>query len=161
MADKSKPDKRVTMIKPVVGKVKSPSYALPDNDFVYGIESKLDKEGAGEVVSSWAQSKSSEPPCSMQSFVATNRQALKNGCLTSKAQREYGKQFPVMKQNPKRSCLGLEDNPSKNSKIGEVITSIYQESSQPHQTPHSFGQKSKKNKVRDGVYDFLVLCLAL
>ena len=42
------PDKRVTMIKPVVGKVKSPSYALPDDDFVYGIESKLDKENAGE-----------------------------------------------------------------------------------------------------------------
>jgi len=41
-------DKRVTMIKPVVGKVKSPAYALPESDFVYGIESKLDKEGAGE-----------------------------------------------------------------------------------------------------------------
>jgi hypothetical protein len=41
-------DKRVTMIKPVVGKVKSPSYALPDDDFVYGIESKLDMENAGE-----------------------------------------------------------------------------------------------------------------
>ncbi len=36
------------MIKPVVGKVRSPAYALPENDFVYGIESKLDKEGAGE-----------------------------------------------------------------------------------------------------------------
>ncbi len=36
------------MIKPVVGKVKSPAYALPDKNFVYGIESKLDKEGAGE-----------------------------------------------------------------------------------------------------------------
>jgi hypothetical protein len=36
------------MIKPVVGKVKSPAYALPESDFVYGIESKLDKEGAGE-----------------------------------------------------------------------------------------------------------------
>ena len=41
-------NKRVTMIKPVVGKVKSPSYPLPDNDFVYGIESNLDKENAGE-----------------------------------------------------------------------------------------------------------------
>jgi hypothetical protein len=41
-------NKRVTMIKPVVGKVKSPSYVLPDKDFVYGIESKLDKENAGE-----------------------------------------------------------------------------------------------------------------
>ncbi|KAL7462548.1 hypothetical protein ACHAXS_002932 [Conticribra weissflogii] len=37
----------------------------------------------------------------MQSFPATNRQALKHGCLTSKEQREYGKRFPVMKQNPK------------------------------------------------------------
>ncbi len=42
------PDKRVTMIKPVVGKVKSPLYVLPDEDFVYGIESKLDKENAGK-----------------------------------------------------------------------------------------------------------------
>ncbi|KAL7527159.1 hypothetical protein ACHAXR_001830 [Thalassiosira sp. AJA248-18] len=143
-------DKRVTMIKPVVGKVKSPAYALPDNDFVYGIESKLDKEGAGEVVQSWAQSKSSEPPCSMQSFPATNRQALKNGCLTSKAQREYGKQFPVMKQNPKQSnkkSQNSEEDLQKNSKIGEVITSIYQENTQPHQPPQAFGIKSKKNKV--------------
>ncbi|KAL7462773.1 hypothetical protein ACHAXS_003149 [Conticribra weissflogii] len=40
--------RRVTIIKPTVGKVKSSSYSLPDSDFVYGIESKLDKEGAGQ-----------------------------------------------------------------------------------------------------------------
>lgn len=40
--------RRVTIIKPTVGKVKSSSYSLPDSDFVYGIESKLDKEGAGK-----------------------------------------------------------------------------------------------------------------
>lgn len=34
------------MIKSVVGKVKSAQYALPD--IVYGIESKIDKEGAGK-----------------------------------------------------------------------------------------------------------------
>ncbi len=39
-------NKRVTMIKSVVGKVKSAQYALPD--IVYGIESKMDKEGAGK-----------------------------------------------------------------------------------------------------------------
>lgn len=140
-------DKRVTMIKPVVGKVKSPAYALPDEDFVYGIESKLDKEGAGEVVQSWAQSKSSEPPCSQKSFPATNRQALKNGCLTSKAQREYGKQFPVMKQNPKQSNKSnKKEDLGQKVKIGEVITSIYQESTQ-NQPPQSFGIQTKKNKV--------------
>ncbi|KAL7527760.1 hypothetical protein ACHAWF_002300 [Thalassiosira exigua] len=143
-------DKRVTMIKPVVGRVKSPAYALPDNDFVYGIESKLDKEGAGEVVQSWSQSKPSEPPCSMQSFPATNRQALKNGCITPKAQREYGKRFPVMKQNPKQSNNSRkqsEEDLQKKAKIGEVITSIYQESTQSRQPPQSFGIQTKKKKV--------------
>ena len=44
--DASGKNKRVTMIKSVVGKVKSAQYALPD--IVYGVESKLDKEGAGK-----------------------------------------------------------------------------------------------------------------
>lgn len=143
-------DKRVTMIKPVVGKVKSPSYALPDNDFVYGIESKLDKENAGEVVQSWKIASQSEPPVSQKSFPATNREALKNGCLTSKSQREYGQKFPVMKQNPKQQ----NKKPTTNNNIheqktskSEVITSIYQESTQPHQPPQVFGIQSKKNKA--------------
>ena len=46
MMDASGKNKRVTMIKSVVGKVKSAQYALPD--IVYGVESKLDKEGAGK-----------------------------------------------------------------------------------------------------------------
>ena len=109
------------------------------------------------VVQSWAVSKSSEPPCSMQSFPATNRQALKNGCISSKAQREYGKQYPVMKQNPKQnksnplvSALHADLVPplQKGTKIvNEVITSIYQASTQPHQPPQAFGIQSKKNKV--------------
>jgi len=36
------------MIKPVVGKVKTPSFSLPTEDHVYGIESKPDVENAGE-----------------------------------------------------------------------------------------------------------------
>lgn len=40
-------NRRVTMTKPIVGRVKASAYALPDSDFVYGIESKLDSEGAG------------------------------------------------------------------------------------------------------------------
>lgn len=105
------------------------------------------------VVQSWAQSKSSDPPCSMQSFPATNRQALKSGCLTAKAQREYSQKFPVMKQNPrqkqsnKKSHSNSEEDLQRNGKIGEVITSIYQESNQPDQPPQTFGIQSKKNKV--------------
>ena len=40
-------NRRVTMTKHIVGKVKTSAYALPNDDFVYGIESKLDNEGAG------------------------------------------------------------------------------------------------------------------
>ena len=40
-------NRRVTMTKHIVGKVKASAYALPNDDFVYGIESKLDNEGAG------------------------------------------------------------------------------------------------------------------
>lgn len=40
-------NRRVTITKNLVGQVKTSAYVLPDNDFVYGIESKLDPEGAG------------------------------------------------------------------------------------------------------------------
>ncbi|KAL3783624.1 hypothetical protein HJC23_004990 [Cyclotella cryptica] len=135
-------NKRVTMIKHTVGNVKTPAYALPNSDFVYGIESKLDIEGAGDVVQSWAQSEPSKPPCSMQSFPATNRQALKNGCLTSKSQREYGKKFPVMKQNPKQTnkCFVNDSNPLSTLAGKQVHSSS-------DDNPHSFGIQSKKDDV--------------
>ncbi len=41
-------NRRVTMIKHTVGNVKTPAYALPERDFVYGIETKFDIEGAGD-----------------------------------------------------------------------------------------------------------------
>lgn len=113
---------------------------------MYGIESKLDKEGAGEVVQSWAQSKSSQPPQDQKSFPATNREALKNGCITAASQRDYGRQFPVMKQNPKqanRQKKKLEDGLQEKAEIGsgEVLTQ------QEHQPPQVFGIQSKKNKA--------------
>eukprot|EP00986_Skeletonema_menzelii_P007449 scaffold2929_cov145-Skeletonema_menzelii.AAC.5 len=93
----------------------------------------------------------------MQSFPATNRQALKNGCLTSKAQREYGKQHPVMKQNPKRSNMGnqAKENAEAKSSSNDVITSIYQRNlnQQPHQV---FGIQTKKN---DASMDELLRCI--
>ncbi|EED87567.1 predicted protein, partial [Thalassiosira pseudonana CCMP1335] len=157
--------RRVTMIKPTVGKVKTSAYALPDNEFVYGIESPLDKEGAGKaqyrslvskVIQSWSRTEPSKPPCSMQSFPATNRRALENGCLTSKAQREYGKQYPVMKQNPKQ-CTKSQSKASESlndvvdqklkAKTSDVITSLFQPQTQPQQPPQAFGIQSKKNKV--------------
>ena len=55
-----------------------------------------------------------------------------------------------MKQNPKQQ----NKKPTTNNNIheqktskSEVITSIYQESTQPHQPPQVFGIQSKKNKA--------------
>mmetsp|Transcript_27524 Transcript_27524/g.55401 ORF Transcript_27524/g.55401 Transcript_27524/m.55401 type:complete len:240 (-) Transcript_27524:228-947(-) len=155
-------NRRVTIIKPTVGKVKSSSYSLPDSDFVYGIESKLDKEGAGKVVQSWAQSEPSKPPRCMQSFPATNRQALKHGCLTSKDQREYGKQYPVMKQNPKKDAMPVSSSSqpkaaatgiNTTTTTGGVTTGSTLPSAanatdnEPPTPPTTFGIQTKKTKV--------------
>lgn len=93
------------MIKHVVGKVRTPSYCLPEGPFVFGIANKMDEEGAGNVVQSWAQSEPSKPQISMRSFPATNRKALQSGCLSAKMQREFAKNNPVMKTNPKSNTI--------------------------------------------------------
>ena len=95
--------KKRKLIKGVVGKVRTSSYQLPEEGFIYGISNQMDVEGAGKVMQSWSQSEPSQPPASMQSFPATNRVALKNGCLDAKSQREFAKSFPVLKKNPKQS----------------------------------------------------------
>lgn len=68
----------------------------------------------------------------MQSFPASNRQALKNGCLTSKSQREYVKKNPVMKQNPKQTNKSFK-------KEDDAYPS--------YDGLRSFGIQSKKNDV--------------
>lgn len=99
--------KKWKLIKSVVGKVRTSSYQLPGDDFTYGILNKMDIEGAGKVMQSWSQLEPSQPKASMQSFPATNRVALKNGCLDAKSQRQFGKSNPVLKKNPKRSKEAL------------------------------------------------------
>lgn len=115
-------NKRVTIIKHLVGKVRSPGFSLPgDNDdsFAYGIRNKADEECAGKVIQSWVE-ESPVPPMKKQSeikvFPATNRLALRHGCITSKAQREFAMNKPIMKvlskppkcniiSNKRKSCL--------------------------------------------------------
>ena len=108
------------------------------------------------VIESWAVAEPSPLPIASKSFPATNREALKKGCLTSKAQREYGKQHPVMKQNPKRSNMGNEAKANAEVKTSsDVITSIYQRNlnQQPHQV---FGIQTKKN---DASMNELLRCI--
>ena len=152
----AKSSKKWKLIKSVVGKVRTSSYQLPGDDFVYGIVNKMDNEGAGKVMQSWSQLEPSQPQASMQSFPATNRVALKNGCLDAKSQRIFGKNNPVLKKksrwskegpsslskaittgktnNTSNSCTELQQQGScvfgmKNSKTDMPMTQLLKESS--------------------------------
>ena len=89
-------NKRVTLIKQVIGKPKTAGYPLPEHK-IYGIPSQKNTVGAGQVVSSWAEGDSNFKKSQIKHFPSTNTKALQHGCLTSKAQREYGLTKPVMK----------------------------------------------------------------
>eukprot|EP00586_Coscinodiscus_wailesii_P015493 CAMPEP_0172490302 /NCGR_PEP_ID=MMETSP1066-20121228/20666_1 /TAXON_ID=671091 /ORGANISM="Coscinodiscus wailesii, Strain CCMP2513" /LENGTH=204 /DNA_ID=CAMNT_0013258699 /DNA_START=207 /DNA_END=821 /DNA_ORIENTATION=+ len=125
------------MIKHVVGKVRTSSYCLPEDDFVFGIANKFDMEGAGQVIQSWATSIPSQPQTTMQSFPATNREALKNGCLTAKEQRKFAMDYPVMKQNPKSTHH--QDHHQHHQQ--------QQPQHHHHLLQHTFGIKSVANDV--------------
>ena len=91
------PNKRVTIIKNMVGKVRTQPDPIPN--ITFGIPNKIDEEGAGDVIQSWAQS---EEPMKFKrtmyrSFPETNVKALQNGCFNAQTQREYAMQHPVMK----------------------------------------------------------------
>ncbi|GMH84331.1 hypothetical protein TrVE_jg5933 [Triparma verrucosa] len=88
------------MVKPIVGQCRAPTYNIPASDFTYGMKSVKNGESAGQVVSSWNVSKQSKAQTTMQSFPATNREALSKGLLTAKEQRVYAKENPVMKTKP-------------------------------------------------------------
>jgi hypothetical protein len=89
------------LVKNVLGQARTTCYDLPGEGFIYGIPSRLDREGCKIILHDWIQSKPSKPPASRQSFVETNKKALAEGYTTSKKQREYAKAHPVMKKNPK------------------------------------------------------------
>ncbi|GMI50901.1 hypothetical protein ScalyP_jg3952 [Parmales sp. scaly parma] len=105
--------KRRTMVKDVVGKCRATTYDIPEDGFIYGIQNEVQVVGAGTVLSSWDVSKASKSETTMQSFPATNREALTKGCLTSKSQREYAKDHPVMKSkivSPQKKQTPLPPN---------------------------------------------------
>ena len=81
--------KKKTMIKDNVGTVRTTSFLLPADQHVYGKGLTKDEEGAGNVMSLWVSSTPSDPKESQRSFVKTNQQALKEGCITAKAQRAF------------------------------------------------------------------------
>jgi hypothetical protein len=48
MAQAQNPTLRKTLIKHMIGKVRTSHYLLPEDHFVFGIANKLDREGAAQ-----------------------------------------------------------------------------------------------------------------
>jgi hypothetical protein len=143
------PNKRVTMIKHIVGKVRTTSYALPDDHdptYTYGIANKIDAENAGTVVQSWAQSlPPKQETVYIRYFPATNRKALQNGCLTSKSQREYAVHKPVMKVLTKtKHTSSARKSSLESSSVENVNGGAVNSSDSDGQV---FGIKSLKNDL--------------
>ncbi|KAJ8614534.1 hypothetical protein CTAYLR_000827 [Chrysophaeum taylorii] len=84
--------KKRTMIKDLVGSVRTTSYELPEDLHIYGKPDIKDTEGSGVVMSQWVASVPSKPKESQRSFIKTNKCALKEGCITAKAQRTYAQE---------------------------------------------------------------------
>lgn len=86
--------KKRTMIKDLVGSVRTTSYELPEDSHIYGKPDVKDAEGSGAVLSEWVASVPSKPKESQRSFIKTNKSALKEGCLTAQSQRAYAQEHP-------------------------------------------------------------------
>lgn len=83
-----------TMIKDIVGAVRTTSYDLPGEPHVYGLPGGKDAVGSGGVISTWVTATPSKPTESQRSFIASNKAALKEGHISSKSQRAYALEHP-------------------------------------------------------------------
>lgn len=81
----------------------------------------------------------------MQSFPATNRRALKNGCFTSKAQSKFIKQFPVMTRRQKANKVGEQAGSAKKSNHQDGT--IASASAAVHESSQVFGIRTKENPI--------------
>jgi len=74
---------------PEVGKVRSPSYTLPDDSFTYGQFVSRDKEGAGEVINRWVFHSPTRAPAKVTDFRGLNKLSLSYGFHESRDLRGF------------------------------------------------------------------------
>lgn len=88
--------KKRTMVKDRVGCPRTSTYDLPDGGFVYGKPRNDDPENAGEIISNWVVGSPSQMTKSKYMTVYQNILAIKNGHITAKSMREFGKDHPTI-----------------------------------------------------------------
>ena len=90
--------KKRTLIKDRIGCVRSSPYALREADFVYGKPNVTTEEGAGDIMSSWITSDPSAGKESSKLIVYSNVLAIKKGCVTARAIRQYARDHPNIRR---------------------------------------------------------------
>mmetsp|Transcript_36442 Transcript_36442/g.27025 ORF Transcript_36442/g.27025 Transcript_36442/m.27025 type:complete len:263 (-) Transcript_36442:48-836(-) len=81
--------KKRTIIKNRVGCVRTSTYDLPGDDFVFGQKNIRTGEGAGDLISNWVTANPSLEKKSAKMIVYSNVLAVKKGCITAKSMRQY------------------------------------------------------------------------
>jgi hypothetical protein len=90
--------KKRTLIKDRIGCVRSSPYALREPDFIYGKPNITTEEGAGDIMSSWITSDPSAGKESSKLIVYSNVLAIKKGCVTARAIRQYARDHPNIRR---------------------------------------------------------------
>lgn len=97
--------KKMTMVKDVVGKVRTSTRELPAAFHTYGALVTKDVEGAGAVISTWDESKPSVAKAADRNLIMTNILALHYGNITAKDARLFAQAHPEIRFPPRESSL--------------------------------------------------------
>mmetsp|Transcript_48235 Transcript_48235/g.65671 ORF Transcript_48235/g.65671 Transcript_48235/m.65671 type:complete len:199 (-) Transcript_48235:272-868(-) len=89
---------RKTLIHDQVGSVRASAIKLPEGSHEFGKEIAKDPENAGQVLEKWVVGVPSKSKESQRSFVKTNLNALKAGCVSAKDQRRYAVEHPNIRK---------------------------------------------------------------
>jgi hypothetical protein len=117
--------KRRTMVKDRVGCVRSSTYSLPtENRHVYGLKREPDLENAGDIISNWVVANPSEMRKTKNMTVYQNILAIRNGCVTSKAIRQFGKDHPNIRLKEQLDDQSGRNNGSHEGPFG-IKTKMY------------------------------------
>lgn len=111
--------KKRTLMKDRVGCVRTSTYSLPNNpNYTYGYSLPKDAEGSGDIISNWAASNPSEGKESLKSYVHSNILAVKNGCVTAQAMRQYSEAHPNIRLKEVMGEGGVAGNANHEGPFG-------------------------------------------
>ena len=122
--------KNPLLVRNKIGHAAPSTHNLPDDSYVYGIKSKKG-ESVKDMFDNWqvvesgalsARANRNYHPA--QDFIATNRAALRHGCVTARDFRIYQTEHPIM-QKPEITGEGQETKEQFHTRVSEMVHGIH------------------------------------